>query len=79
MYAIRSYYVPPLYQLQARLHLAQADLLAAQIHELEQAVQRELLDTAAVQRLLWIPGIGRILAFTLYLEIDDIQRSYNFV
>jgi len=66
--------LPPLYQLQARLHLAQADLLAAQIHELEQAVQRELLDTAAVQRLLWIPGIGRILAFTLYLEIDDIQR-----
>lgn len=66
--------LPPLYQLQARLHLAQAELLAAQIHELEQAVQRELLDTAAVQRLLWIPGIGRILAFTLYLEIDDIQR-----
>jgi transposase len=28
-----------------------------------------------LQRLLWgIPGIGRILAFTIYLEIDDIHR-----
>jgi len=66
--------LPPLYQLQARLHAAQVELLDAQIHELEQAVQGDLLDTPAIQRLLWIPGIGRILAFTIYLEIDDIQR-----
>lgn len=66
--------LPPLYQVQARAHAAQAALLDTQIHELEHAVQGELLDTPAVQRLLWIPGIGRILAFTLYLEIDDIQR-----
>jgi transposase len=37
-------------------------------------VQGDLLETAAIQRLLWIPGIGRLLAFTIYLEIDDIQR-----
>jgi transposase len=49
-------------------------LLATQIHELEHAVQRDLLDDETVQRLLWIPGIGRILAFTIYLEIDDIHR-----
>jgi transposase len=66
--------LPPLYQLQARLHTTQAELLEAQIQELEQAVQGDLLDTPAIQRLLWIPGIGRILAFTLFLEIDDIQR-----
>jgi transposase len=66
--------LPPLYQLQARLHTEQAELLAAQIQELEQAVQGALLDDPAVQRLLWIPGIGRILAFTIYLEIDDIHR-----
>lgn len=66
--------LPSLYQLQARLHTAQAELLTAQVPELEQAVQRDLLEDAAVQRLLWIPGIGRILAFTIYLEIDDIQR-----
>jgi len=66
--------LPPLYQLQAQLHTAQAGLLDAQVHELEQAIQGDLLDTPAIQRLLWIPGIGRLLAFTLYLEIDDIQR-----
>ncbi len=66
--------LPPLYQLQARLHTTQAELLAAQVKELEQAVQGNLLEDAAVQRLLWIPGIGRLLAFTIYLEIDDVRR-----
>lgn len=66
--------LPPLYQLQARAHAAQNALLETQIHELEQAIQGQLLEDAAIQRLLWIPGIGRLLAFTLYLEIDDIQR-----
>jgi len=66
--------LPPLYQLQARVQAAQMELLSAQIKELEQAIQGDLLDDAAVQRLLWIPGIGRLLAFTLFLEIDDIQR-----
>ncbi len=66
--------LPPLYQLQARLHTAQLDLLDAQVRELEQAIQGDLLDDPAVQRLLWIPGIGRLLAFTLFLEIDDIHR-----
>src|SRR3989338_922602 len=47
--------LPPLYQLQARLHTAQAELLAAQVQELEHAVQGALLEDAAVQRLLWIP------------------------
>ncbi len=42
--------LPPLYQLQARQHTAQAELLAAQIHELEQAIQGQLLEDAAVQR-----------------------------
>lgn len=66
--------LPPLYQLQARTHAAQTALLDTQIHELEQAIQGQLLDDAAIQRLLWIPGIGRLLAFTIYLEIDEIQR-----
>jgi hypothetical protein len=32
------------------------------------------LETPAIQRLLWIPGIGRIVAFTIALEVDDIVR-----
>jgi transposase len=63
-----------LYQLQAQLHTAQAELLRAQIRELEHAIQGDLLDTPAIQRLLWIPGIGRLMAFTIFLEVDDIRR-----
>ena len=66
--------LPPLYQLQARMQAAQITLFTEQVHTLEQAIQGELLDTPAIQRLLWIPGIGRIVAFTLALEVDDIQR-----
>ena len=66
--------LPPLYQLQAELQRGQITLLTQQIHTLERAIQGELLDTPAIQRLLWIPGIGRVVAFTIALEIDDIQR-----
>lgn len=66
--------LPPLYQLQAEIQLGQIALLTEQIHTLERAIQGELLDSPAIQRLLWIPGIGRVVAFTLALEIDDIQR-----
>lgn len=66
--------LPPLYQLQAQMQQGQITLFTEQIHTLERAVQGELLDSPAIQRLLWIPGIGRIVAFTLALEIDDIHR-----
>ncbi len=65
---------PRLYQLQADIQLGQIALLTEQIHTLERAIQGELLDTPAIQRLLWIPGIGRIAAFTLALEVGAIQR-----
>jgi transposase len=66
--------LPPLYRLQAELHTAQITLLTEQIHTLERAVQGDLLETPSIQRLLWIPGIGRIVAFTLALEVGEIQR-----
>lgn len=33
-----------------------------------------LIPTPDIQRLVWIPGIGKIVAFTLVLEVDDIHR-----
>jgi transposase len=66
--------LPPLYQLQAQIQQGQITLFTEQVHTLERAIQGELLDTPAIQRLLWIPGIGRIVAFTLALEVDDMQR-----
>lgn len=66
--------LPPLVQLQCALHAEQRALLTRQRKRLEQALQPLLVPNADVQRLLWIPGIGTITAFTLYLEIDGIQR-----
>ena len=33
-----------------------------------------LIPNPDIQRLLYIPGIGKILAFTIYLEVDGIER-----
>jgi len=63
-----------LYQLQAACHEAQIQLLNGQITTLERALHPYLLPNADVQRLLWIPGFGKVNAFTLYTEIDGIAR-----
>jgi transposase len=62
------------YQLQAGCHAAQIQLLTRQIHDLERALYPHLIPNADVQRLLWIPGLGKVNAFTVYTEIDGIAR-----
>ena len=46
--------------------------------EVQRRVEHELRDrvlaTPDAQRLVWVPGIGRMVAYTLLLEIDDIAR-----
>jgi len=66
--------LPPVVRFQAELHLEQRALLTRQIKRLEHELHPVLVPTAAVQRLRWIPGIGKIGTFTLYLEIDGIAR-----
>jgi len=63
-----------LYQLQAGCHAAQIHLLTQQIRDLERALYPSLIPNADVQRLLWIPGLGKVNAFTVYTEIDGITR-----
>jgi len=63
-----------LYQLQASCHAAQIALLTQQITTLERALYPYLIPDADVQRLLWIPGLGKVNAFTIYTEIDGIAR-----
>jgi transposase len=62
------------YQLQADCHRAQLALLETQITTLERALYPQLIPNDDVQRLLWIPGLGKVNAFTLYTEIDGITR-----
>lgn len=52
----------------------QMDLLESQLRELEQFLQPALLPNEDIQRLLWIPGMGPITVFSVYLEIDGIDR-----
>ncbi len=63
-----------LYQLQAACHQAQIHLLDEQITTLERALHPHLIPNPDVQRLLWIPGLGKVNAFTRYTEIDGITR-----
>ena len=60
--------------LQASLYAEQIELLVDQIHRIEQQLQPQLIPDPDIQRLLWIPGVGKLVAFTLYLEIDGIER-----
>ena len=61
-------------RLEAECHREQIELLEQQIKRLVKAISPQLLATEDVQHLLWIPGIGRINAFSIYLEIDEITR-----
>ncbi len=60
--------------LQAALYAEQIELLSDQITRIERELQPQLIPNPDIQRLLWIPGIGKLVAFTLYLEIDGIER-----
>ena len=49
-------------------------LLSEQMLDLEKQLYPYLIPNDDIQRLLWIPGIGKMNAFTILLEIDDINR-----
>ena len=63
--------LPELPRLQAALH---AEQLKTQIRRIEHELRDRVLATPDAQRLVWLPGIGKMVAYTLLLEIDDIQR-----
>jgi transposase len=50
------------------------ELLNDQMLDLEKQLYPFLIPNDDIQRLLWIPGIGKMNAFTILLEIDDINR-----
>jgi transposase len=66
--------LPPLVQLRTRMLAEQDALLGTQAKQLAAALNPLLIPTPDVQRLLWIPGIGRLVAFTILLEVDGIAR-----
>lgn len=66
--------LPELFRLQANMHTERAGLITQQIKTIDSTLNHLLLDTKDIQRLLWIPGIGRLNAFAIYLEVDGVER-----
>jgi len=66
--------LPEPYRLQMQLLYQQIALLHEQILTLEKSLHPVLIPNDDIQRLLWVPGIGKTTAFTMYLEIDGIER-----
>jgi len=64
-------------QLQLKILQDQLQLIRNQITDLEKSLTPKLIPNPDIQRLLYIPGIGKILAFTIYLEVDGIDRFSN--
>ena len=67
--------LPELVQWRVEMLAQQRALVATHIKRIEQALVPRLVPTPEAQRLLYIPGIGKIVAFTVLLEIDDIDAS----
>lgn len=53
------------------------ELLKVQILDLEKQLYPDLIPNQDTQRLLWIPGIGKLNAFNIVLEVDDINRFHD--
>jgi len=66
--------VPDPYRFQLAVLEHTRDTLSKEILALEKSLHPVLIPNDDIQRLLNIPGIGKLSAFTIYLEIDGIQR-----
>jgi len=66
--------LPPAASLQARLLIEQISQLQAQIHRIEQEIEQQTTFNQQVERLLEVPGLGLVGAWTILAEIGDIHR-----
>jgi transposase len=67
-------YLNDFYKLQYQQFDVQSKLLKEQMLTLEKSLYPSLIPNDDIQRLLWIPGIGKMNAFTILLEVGDIDR-----
>jgi transposase len=71
---LQEWFKHPIVQLYARQEVARIGLYSTQITELEQMISKAVSGNAGYERLKTVPGIGQILAWTIYYEIGDIGR-----
>ncbi|HLR32362.1 MAG TPA: transposase [Fodinibius sp.] len=61
--------------LQAQLMLEQISQLQLHIHRLEGKIEQQAAFDEPAERLMRVPGIGKVGAWTILAEIGDIHRS----
>jgi transposase len=64
-------------QIHAQHELARIRLYTMQIREMERAIYHTVKESKEYERLLRVPGIGKILAVTIFYEIGEITRFPN--
>lgn len=66
--------LPQYYQQAFNYFRQQADLIEFQIKDLKRLINPLLVPNDNIQRLFWIPGIGIVNAYTIFLETGHIRR-----
>lgn len=66
--------LPPAASLQARLMIEQISQLQTQIHRIEEEIEKQVPFEASADRLMAVPGLGKVGAWTILAEIGDITR-----
>lgn len=74
---LHEWFAHPLVVLQAAQRLARIDLLTRQLAELERTILEPTREPADDQRLLGLPGIGKLLALTILYEVGELARFSN--
>lgn len=71
---LERWFAHPLVRLHGQQELARIDLYTQQIATLETQILATVQDRPEFHRLLTVPGIGKILAMTIFYEIGQIDR-----
>ena len=66
--------LPAAANLQARLMLKQVRQIQIHIHQIEQEIEEQSTFNEAAERLMAVPGLGKVGVWTILAEIGDIQR-----
>ena len=66
--------LPSVANLQAQLMLGQIRQLQTDIHRLEEEIEQQNTFNEAAERLMAVPGLGKVGVWTILAEIGDIQR-----
>mgnify|MGYP006293868409 CR=1 FL=1 len=66
--------LPPAASLQAELLIEQMSQIQQHIHRIEEEIEKQVPFEAAAERLMEVPGVGKVGAWTILAEIGDIHR-----